>query len=267
MKFTKMSALGNDFLIVDGTKYQPEKYQKLTKQLCDRHFGVGGDGFIFVLPSTGNCHYKMLIVNADGSIAEMCGNGVRCFALFVESRLGFNSWPLKVESDAGVISIEKRDDGFRVDMGEPKFESDSLPKTEDGKLSIKTEQGNFDVTPISMGNPHAVIFSNNNSTSLVKEVGSKIEKSPPFPNRTNVEFMEVLSKTEINLRVWERGCGETLACGTGTCAAVVAGIKEGELESRVTAHLLGGDLLIEWSGKSVFMSGKAQIIFEGEIEL
>ena len=265
LTFTKMTALGNDFIMIDGDQFSVEDIAPFTQQLCDRHFGIGADGVIFILPPSNSsvAHAQMRIFNSDGSEAQMCGNGIRCFAHYLLNRGAFSEETLLVETLAGILSITKSDTGYTVDMGAPQSIATA-------HQIVETSQGGFSLLPISMGNPHAVIFTNNITDELVVKAGPEIEKDTLFPEKTNVEFCSIIDRTSINMRVWERGCGETLACGTGACAAVVAGITQKLLNTHVVVHLLGGKLSISWSGNtedSVIMSGEAHTVFTGTIEL
>lgn len=283
MQFTKMHGIGNDFVMVNclgeggGAQLEAAKLQAST--LCDRKLGVGGDGVIAVL--TGEAApFAMKMYNPDGSEAEMCGNGIRCFAKYLWDRgltHGENFVP--VETGAGLLhlQIHVRADGkadtVRVDMGEPVLEPALVPTTlGHGEISAVNIPMEIDgqavyVTAVSMGNPHAVIFVDRVKDYPIEVVGPKVESHPVFPRRTNTEFIEVLSEREINFRVWERGAGETLACGTGACAAVVACVLNGKTGRSVLVHLPGGDLDIEWSecDNHVYMTGPATEVFEGEI--
>jgi diaminopimelate epimerase len=276
MNFYKMEGLGNDFII---THEVPEKeIQRLKNQfvmLCDRRRGVGADGIIFVLPSD-NCDFKMRIFNSDGSEPEMCGNGIRCFALYLKLLKISDLKKLSIETLAGVIITEVVDEKrVTVNMGKPVLNAPEIPVSQcDGRVLMKelnVEGKSFKINAISMGNPHAVIYVEDVITDeLVLGYGPKIETHPFFPKRTNVEFIKVLSPHEIQMRVWERGCGETQACGTGACASVVSGIVNGLHGNAVAVHLPGGDLDISWNGNeddSVFMTGPARVAFKGSVEI
>ncbi len=277
LSFSKMNGLGNDFIIIDGLNLSREKIDLLiskTPELCDRRFSIGGDGVILLLPAKAEGDFKMTIINSDGSEAEMCGNGVRCFAKFAENKTAFKGWPLKVETRAGLITVEKTEDlRYRVDMGKPRFKDSNIPESNSKTILMNENNKTFEAFPVSMGNPHAVLFEDKGSClsdEKFRNTGAILEYSPLFKERTNVEFTEIISDNEINLRVWERGCGSTLACGTGACASVVAGISLGKLTNNVTVHLPGGDLIIEWSGAhndSVYMTGVADSVFSGTINL
>lgn len=271
MNFVKMEGTGNDFIVTHETP--PEDDQLIGREavaLCDRRRGVGGDGLIFVLPSQ-RADFRMRIFNSDGSEAEMCGNGIRCCVNYIHRFSLSTSRELAIETAAGIICAELCEDGLvRVDMGPPRFSAKEIPVVSSRDRVIMqpltVDKNTFRITAVSMGNPHAVIHVDSLSDDLVLGLGPKIEKHRRFPNRTNVEFVTVLSGTEIRMRVWERGCGETLSCGTGACAAAVAGIVNRLHGNRVTVHLPGGDLLVEWSGEAadpVHLTGPARAVFSG----
>lgn len=275
LEFTKMTALGNDFIMVDGSQYSLASLLSSVAFLCDRRLGVGGDGVIFILPAQeAENHYAMKIFNSDGSEAEMCGNGIRCFAKYVVERMGFIGDRINIETLCGVKVITMEDDLYRVDMGAPILTAKDIPvqsSTENAINEIITVDGtNYTFTAVSMGNPHAVIHLDEVTEKVVHSVGPQIETAAIFPEKTNVEFIRVINDGEIEMRVWERGCGETFACGTGACAAAVSGIVLKKHSTKVTVHLLGGDLAIEWSGNekdSVFMTGPAQFVFDGSLTI
>jgi diaminopimelate epimerase len=263
INFTKMHGLGNDFILVDSRQEKLDgiDLKQLAMSMCDRHFGIGADGLLIIWPST-KAHYRMQVINSDGSEAEMCGNGIRCFAKYVYETDQLKEEVISVETLAGVLlpavilGPEKTVVGVEVDMGEPK-------EIKNEKLKIKNE--GFDIIEISMGNPHAVIFVDDLTKLDLPVVGSLIENDPHFPNRTNVEFVKVLNEQEIEVMVWERGAGETLACGTGACAAVVAASLNKLIGRRAVVHLPGGNLDIEWAEDNhVLMRGPAEKVFEGK---
>lgn len=283
MHFTKMHGIGNDFVMVGclGKEGEAlaEEAQRRVAFLCDRKFGIGGDGVILVLPGR-SAPFQMRMFNPDGSEAEMCGNGIRCFAKYVYDR-GYaqGRTDLPVETGAGLLHVQINvgTDGkagaVRVDMGEPVLVPAQVPTTlgqgTDPVVDVPLELADrtLYVTAVSMGNPHAVTFVENTKDYPVAAVGPQVESHPAFPRRTNTEFIEVLSDREINFRVWERGAAETLACGTGASAAVVAGVLNGKTGRDVLVHLPGGDLRIEWSeaDNHVYMIGPAADVFEGEV--
>ncbi len=261
VNFVKMHGLGNDFVLVDSRREKLDGLDlpKLAQTLCDRHFGIGADGLLIVWPSQ-KAHYRMQVINADGSEAEMCGNGIRCFAKYVYETDQLKEEVISVETLAGTILpaiiLEKgRVAGVEVDMGEPKDE---------GEVKL----AGYTFKKISMGNPHAVAFVENLDGIALAEIGPAIETDSHFPNRTNVEFVQVVSDKEIAIAVWERGVGETLACGTGACASAVAAHLAGKTGRRVIARLPGGNLEIEWGEDNhVLMRGPAEKVFEGKISL
>lgn len=271
-----MHGAGNDFVVVDGVKDPiPEEHLSLVaRRACDRHFGVGADGLILVLPSR-IANFRMRIINSDGSEAAMCGNGVRVFAKYLYDQKLHSDQMVAVETGAGIKTIKMNVSGgkmqtARVDMGEPKLLRSEIPMNGDNTQVIneplKVMGKKIEITAVSMGIPHCVTFVDNVAEYPVEKIGPEICAHPSFPVQTNVEFIEVLNSKEINMRVWERGAGLTLACGTGACASVVAGSLTGRTGRKVTVHLPGGDLLIEWMGDNrVHMTGPAEDVFEGEI--
>ena len=253
-----MHGLGNDFVVIDGRR-EPLSgldLSELSIEMCDRHFGVGADGLLIVWPSS-RAHYRMQVINPDGSEAEMCGNGIRCFAKYVYETDNLQEELISVETLAGIIlPAVILDNGkvaaVEVDMGSPKDE---------GEITLE----GFSFKKISMGNPHAVTFVNNLTDIDILETGPAVENNPHFPNRTNVEFVKVISDQQLDLLVWERGVGETLACGTGACAAVAAAVLAGKTGKRVLAKLPGGELDIEWGEEGhILMRGTADTVFKGE---
>jgi diaminopimelate epimerase len=273
--FTKMHGLGNDFILIDSRHVTLNNLPELSKTLCHRRFGVGADQMLLLLASQ-EADFMMRIFNADGGEVEMCGNGIRCLAKYIWDRNLSAKKILSVETPGGIIRPEKAGDLVRVDMGEPVFEPEKIPvmQREINNSSriidypLRIEDREFKITCVSMGNPHAVIFVENLSKFPIPYYGSLIENHPLFPKKTNVEFIEVLTPKEISMRVWERGSGETMACGTGASAAVVASNIKGLTEKEVTVHLLGGDLFIEWAGTNhVYMTGPAAEVFEGIINI
>lgn len=274
MRFTKMHGIGNDYVFVNCfNEILPEASAVLAPKISDRHFGVGGDGLILIMPS--DCaDARMRIFNADGSEAEMCGNGVRCVAKYVyEHGIAVRN-PLTIETGRGVLTLELTVDGtrvtrVRVDMGEPILDADRIPvnapKGRPVQVQIPIEGREYQGICVSMGNPHCVLFLPEIEGEMVRQVGPKIERHALFPQRTNVEFVQVLSPSEVRTRVWERGSGETLACGTGACAVCVAGVLTNRTNRQIRVHLLGGDLEIEWHENGhVFMTGPATEVFRGE---
>jgi diaminopimelate epimerase len=272
--FAKMTGLGNTFVLIDGYTVPVENLIPHAAFLCDPSFGIGADGVIFVLPPQKDGDFYMRIFNSDGSEAEMCGNGIRCFAAFVEEFMGFSKKECRVETLSGMKAIVKTAGGYRVNMGIPQFEAAQIPIDIPESLAvsmpIKVGKSTYSFTALSMGNPHAVIFVDELTDFLVTKEGPRIEIHDFFPNKTNVEFIRIRGRNEIDMRVWERGCGETMACGTGACAAVAAGIIENRLSHCVTVHLPGGELGIEWNNAAdapLFMTGAAHTVFTGTMRM
>lgn len=278
IRFHKAEALGNDYILIDLFKdkdqyYLLDKMSKLSPILSDRHFGIGGDGVIFIIPSD-EYDCEMRIFNSDGSEAEMCGNGIRQVARYFYENIEKKT-TINVLTKAGVKEIkviEGSDILFKVDMGEPVFELDKVPANKNlvSKDKMLNEEfdfgfGKFKINVLSMGNPHCVIFVDDIANIPIDDVGPKIEKHPLFPNRVNVEFVRVVNNDEIAMRVWERGSGETMACGTGACASAVATIINGIVNNKkLKVHLLGGDLDVELGDDNhVYMTGGANIVFSG----
>lgn len=279
MKFAKMHGLGNDFIVVDGFEERLEEaaLPDLARRLCDRHFGIGADGILLALPSR-EADFRMRLINSDGSEAEHCGNGIRCVARFVADRGRTSADRITIETVGriNVLDLNRRGgrvESVRVDMGEPRFQRRDLPMTgpESGEAidePLEIEGRRLELTCVSMGNPHAVSFVEDVDGYPVTTIGPLVEKHPLFPRRTNVEFIRVIGPHELQMRVWERGAGETLACGTGACASVVAGARTGRCDRRATVHLPGGDLEIEWAENNrVYMTGPAVLVFDGHVEL
>ena len=275
MKFTKMQGAGNDYVYVNGFVEQIEDPAKLSIAISDRHFGIGSDGLVLILPSE-TCDFRMRMFNSDGSESEMCGNATRCIGKFVYEKGLTDKTELTLETLAGVKRLTLNlEDGkvpsVRVDMGEPILAPKLIPinlldETSIVNYPIALESRKVNITAVSMGNPHAVIFMDSLEELDIQKSGPKVEHHPLFPRRTNTEFAQVISPTHIKMRVWERGAGETLACGTGACATAVAAVLNGKTERKVTLELLGGNLEIEWSedDNHVYMTGPAVTVFEGE---
>jgi len=279
VSFLKMHGLGNDFVVLNCLDPHPDEsdLQRTAKAICDRRFGVGADGLIMALPSK-VADFRMRIINSDGSEAEMCGNGIRCLAKYVYDRGLTRADEITVETLAGTKNLRiKGTNGVvhhvRVDMGPPEFRRNAIPMAGADTAFVKSEKLLADgreliVTCLSMGNPHCVTFVADVASFPVGVVGPAIERHEAFPNRTNAEFVQVLCPGEIRMRVWERGAGETLACGTGACAAVVASALNGKTARRVLVHLAGGDLEIDWAEDNrVYMTGPAEEVFEGEFDI
>ena len=281
IKFTKMEGLGNDYVYVDCTKQNLENASNLAKIISDRHFGVGSDGLILI-KSSKKADFRMQMFNSDGTEAEMCGNGIRCVGKYVYDKGLTDKTTLKIETLAGIKVLNLNvEDGkvktVKVDMGEPILDYKLIPakdgkvyKSRDGikfyKVNINIEGDLKELTCVSMGNPHGIDFANNTEKLKIEKFGPIIEVDEHFPNKVNAEFIEILDKHNIKMRVWERGAGETLACGTGACASVVASFLNGYTERNVTVELLGGKLEIEWNKEDnhVYMTGPAETVFEGE---
>ncbi|MBQ1801896.1 MAG: diaminopimelate epimerase [Lachnobacterium sp.] len=275
MKFTKMHGCGNDYVYVNLFEEKIDDYAKMSIKVSDRHFGIGSDGLITIGPS--ECaDFRMRIFNADGSEAEMCGNGVRCVGKYVYDHKLTDKKEVDVETGAGIkhlILNVKNDkvETVRVDMGEPVFNAKDIPvaldmdKVVDYPITVGDRE--WKMTCVSMGNPHAVVFIDNVKEFQIEKYGPLFENNKMFPKRTNTEFVEIISDSEVSMRVWERGSAETWACGTGTCACVLACILNGYTKDRVLVHLLGGDLTIEYDRASnhVFMTGPATEVFNGII--
>ena len=275
MRFTKMQGAGNDYIYVDCFRNPiPPDPPSLSRAMSDRRFGIGGDGLILICPSD-KADARMRMFNADGSEAEMCGNGIRCLAKYVYDHGLVRKPALKIETARGILTVElDNSDGSvpqaRVDMGEPILSADRIPTTLPGSPPIEVPliigDQTLRVTCVSMGNPHCVIFVDELSDRLVLETGPRLEKHAAFPRRTNVEFVHVNRPDDVSVRVWERGSGETLACGTGACAVAVAGVLTGRTQRRIVAHLRGGDLQLNWSegNNHVFLTGPAVEVFSGD---
>lgn len=279
LKFTKMQGLGNDYVYVDCTKKSEEEIKriiKLTPSVSDRHFGVGSDGMILICKSE-VADFRMRMFNYDGSEAEMCGNGIRCVGKFVYDKGLTSKEEIKIETLAGIkflkLNIENgKVKTVQVDMGEPILDAEKIPVISSENpvknLILEADGRKFEFTCVSMGNPHAITKVESTCDFPVEKYGKILEVEEHFPKRTNVEFVEIINKECIKMRVWERGAGETLACGTGACATAVACFLNGYTERKVTLELLGGKLEIYWDEKTnhVFMTGPAETVFEGEIE-
>ncbi|MEI8128400.1 MAG: diaminopimelate epimerase [bacterium] len=288
IKITKMQGLGNDFVILDYAEYEKTgvSMAELAKKLCDRNFGVGADGMIIPNLKSEAQSYKnsektfvpdigWYFYNSDGTTAQMCGNGIRCFAKYVKDKNLVHSNQFSIGTLAGIIVPEILEDGnVKVNMSKPILTPEKIPFRGEKNLNynLQIDDRNFKINAVSMGNPHCVVFVDDNSDllELAKTYGPKIENHPLFPEKTNVEFIKIISKSEMDLRVYERGCGITLACGTGACASVVAGILNNLTENSVKVNLLGGALTVEWQGSQgniehdVFMSGPAEYSFFAE---
>ncbi len=275
MQFTKMQGAGNDYVYVDCFRQpMPHDPAGLSRTVSDRHFGIGGDGLILICPSD-KADARMRMFNADGSEGEMCGNGIRCVAKYLHDHGLVRKPTLTVETGRGVLTLEAEVSAgvvrrVRVDMGEPILEARHIPTTLPGDPPLEVSLGvggqTLRVSCVSMGNPHCITFVDAVTDAHVLGLGPQVEGHPAFPRRVNAEFVRVNRPDDVTVRVWERGSGETLACGTGACAVTVAGVLTGRTGRRVTAHLPGGDLLLYWSetDNHVYMTGPAAEVFSGE---
>ena len=276
LSFTKMHGLGNDYIYFNCLDKELDRPEELAIKLSDRHFSIGGDGIVMILPSTKG-DFRMRMFNADGSEAEMCGNAVRCIGKYVYDKGLTNKKVVNLETKAGIkiLELTVKDnivDSVRVNMGTPILEPEKIPVNLKGERAVAipfTDHGlNLPMTCVSMGNPHAIFFVEQITDELVLGQGPKIEANPLFPRKINVEFAKILDRKTIQMRVWERGSGETLACGTGASATAVAAMLNGLTDKQVTVKLLGGDLKIEWSEDgNVYKTGPATIAFEGTTTL
>lgn len=273
MKFVKMQGCGNDYVYVDCFRQPPPADPAaLSRAISDRHFGIGSDGLILICPSS-QADARMRIFNADGSEAEMCGNGIRCLAKYLYEEGLVRQPRLHIETGRGVLCVDLdlragRVERVRVDMGEPILEAARIPTTLAGTPPCQVPLSGlpWPVTCVSLGNPHCVLFVDQLTTEEVQHWGPYVEQHPAFPRRTNVEFVQIENPKKVRVRVWERGSGETLACGTGACAVCVAGVLTGQTERRLTVQLPGGDLELEWSlqDNHVYLTGPAVEVFRGE---
>ena len=279
IKFTKMQGCGNDYVYVNCMDKLIDTPEKVSQYISDRHFGIGSDGLILICPSD-VADFRMAMYNADGSEGKMCGNGVRCIAKYVYEYGLTDKKKISLETKSGIKYLDMDiEDGkvqmVKVDMGAPILKPAEIPVKTDSSMDsfinqpLDVDGNTFMVTCVSMGNPHAVVFVDDTKSLDIRKYGPVFETHPAFPEQVNTEFVQVISRNEINMRVWERGSGETLACGTGTCASVVACVLNGKTDEKVTVHLLGGDLFIEYNrdNGTVWMTGPAEIVFDGEIGL
>lgn len=275
LKFTKMQGAGNDYIYMNGFVQEIENPSALAIRLSNRNFGIGSDGLVLILPSE-NSDFRMHMFNSDGSEAEMCGNASRCVGKYVYDNGLTTKKEIALETKAGVkyITLLEGDEKARkvtVDMGEPILDPEQIPVKVDKEpvlnFPLDIDGKTWEISCVSMGNPHAVVFTTGIKELDLPVIGPKFEKHPIFPRKTNTEFIEVVDRKTLNMRVWERGAGETLACGTGACAAAVAAILNGYCDRKITIHLIGGDLEIEWDEQNnhVYMTGEAVTVFEGEI--
>ena len=275
MHFTKMEALGNDYIYIDCLRGYPPDLPALARRMSDRHFGVGSDGIITIGPSD-KADFSMHIYNADGSEGRMCGNGIRCVGKFVYDKGLTGKTDITVISAGSVkyLSLSVKDgkvDQVKVNMGAPELKAALVPVVSENERvidePIHVQGKDYKMTCVSMGNPHAVVFMDDVDSLVIEEIGPFFENHERFPRRTNTEFVKVIDRKTVQMRVWERGTGETLACGTGACAVAVACVLNGLTEETVTVKLLGGDLTITWDREAnlVYMTGPAETVFEGEI--
>lgn len=275
LKFTKMHGAGNDYIYVNCFTQTVENPAELSIQISNRNFGVGSDGLVLILPSD-TCDFRMRMFNNDGSESEMCGNASRCVGKFVYDKGLTDKTEVSLETGAGVKILKLHVENGKVsrvtvDMGEPILQPELVPVNLHGDVVIAaplTVEGiDYKITCVSMGNPHAVVFTTGIDTMNLNEIGPKFENNAIFPRRTNTEFIEIIDRKTLKMRVWERGSGETLACGTGACASLVAAVLNNFSERKATLQLLGGNLEIEWDEATnhVFMTGPAATVFEGEL--
>ena len=274
--FEKYHGLGNDFILLDNRhSHEPLLTSEQAQQICDRNFGVGADGVIFLLPGQDDSDYTMRIFNSDGSEPEMCGNGIRCLAQFAAQLDGQEQVTYRIHTLAGVITPERQGDGrVKVNMGEPRLLAGQIPttlKAESEKVvdvPLTVGDRTWQVTTVSMGNPHCIVFVDDVASVPLEQLGPEFEHHAQFPQRINTEFIEVTQGNYVKMRVWERGAGATLACGTGACASVVAGVLTGRCDPCTTVELPGGNLEIDWStGGVVYMTGPASFVFSGTLNL
>jgi diaminopimelate epimerase len=278
MNFTKMHGLGNDFIIVTGESQLPEQAAELAIKLCDRFFGIGADGLVYILPSE-KADFMMRIMNSDGSEAEQCGNAIRCVSKYVYDHGMIGQTEISIETiGAGRQNVQLflkdgKVDNVRVDMGQPILNGTQVPTTVDQAIvkdyPIEVDGREFRFTAVSMGNPHCVIYVDDAINMDLQTWGPKLETHPMFPRKINVEFVTVKSRDYADMRVWERGAGPTLACGTGACATLVASVLNGVTDREATISLKGGNLFIEWNAEDnhVYMTGPAQEVYKGSVEI
>ncbi len=278
MKFTKMHGAGNDYVYVNCFAEKVEHPEQVAIKVSNRNFGIGSDGLILIMPST-KADVRMRMFNSDGSESEMCGNGIRCVAKYAYDHGIVNSKEITAETGAGILTLQlfandqNKVDRVRVNMGKPRLKRSEIPMSGADSDKVVNEPLNilhttFQITCASMGNPHCVIFVDDVASFQVEKYGPLIENHELFPRRTNVEFVQIISRTEVRQRTWERGAGETLACGTGASAVCVAGVLNGLTEKKILNHLSGGDLELEWADDgNLYMTGGAVEVFVGEIQI
>lgn len=277
MKFTKMHGIGNDYIYVNCLEEKVPNPSELAVKLSDRHFGVGADGLILIKPSE-KADFEMDMYNADGSRGMMCGNGIRCVAKYVYDKELTDKTTISIDTQAGVKYLDLTVENgkavlIKVNMGSPSFLAEQIPVTADTKevvaAPLTVEDRDYQITCVSMGNPHCVTFLKKDVRDLdLEKIGPFFENHKRFPDRINTEFVNVIDRKTLRMRVWERGSGETLACGTGACAVAAAAVRNGLADEEVTVHLLGGDLQICWDKEAdlIYMTGPAEIVFDGEVE-
>ncbi len=277
MKFTKMHGCGNDYVYVNCLEERILHPDRIARYVSDRHFGIGSDGMILICPSE-KADFRMEMYNADGSEGKMCGNGVRCIAKYVYDYGLTDQTSISLETKGGIKQLDMTTENgkvvsVRVNMGSPVLEPEKIPVDFEGEQMIDEPvvigEKKYCITGVSMGNPHGVIFVDDTESLNLPELGPRIERHKLFPERANIEFVQWLNQNEIRMRVWERGSGETLACGTGACASVVAGVLTDRTKERVVVHVRGGDLEIHYDRKEniVWMTGPATVVFDGEIDI
>lgn len=277
MKFTKMQGIGNDYVYVNCFKEKIENPSELAIQVSDRHFGIGSDGLILIKPSK-VADFCMDMYNADGSNAEMCGNGIRCVAKYAYDYGLTNKTSISIETLAGIKYLDLhlkngKVETVTVNMGAPELLPAKIPVKSDKDVLVKepieVDGVTYEMTCVSMGNPHCVVFVEDTAAFPLEEIGPSFENHGMFPKRINTEFIQIIDRNTVNMRVWERGSGETLACGTGACASTVACVLNGLTENEITLHLLGGDLKVRWDQEKnlVYMTGPATVVFDGEINI
>ncbi len=277
MKFTKMQGLGNDYIYVDCTRADLKNPSEIAKKVSDRHFGIGSDGLVLILPSQ-KADFRMRMFNSDGSESEMCGNAIRCVGKYVYDNGLTNKNIINIETLAGIkvltMTVENGQVTLvRVDMGEPILLPKDVPVDSEKDRFVaelvNIDNREFKVTAVSMGNPHAVSYIDDVASFPLSQIGPKMETNKLFPRKVNAEFVQIIDRTTLKMRVWERGAGETLACGTGACAVLVSSVLNNLSERAATVKLLGGDLFIEWSetDNHVYMTGPAVKVFDGEINI
>lgn len=276
INITKMQGCGNDFVILTYDEYLKTKLpmNELAIKLCDRNFGIGADGMIIPNTNAENADIAWYFYNSDGTTAQMCGNGMRCFAKYVWDNKLVNKKNFSVETLAGIIKPEILENGqIKVDMGIPILEHSKIPFVSNNQTELNILDKTFSITPVSMGNPHCVIITDENPLTFAQTYGPHIEKHPFFPEKTNTEFVKIISDQEIEMCVYERGCGITLACGTGACASVIACVLNNLTETKVKVHLLGGAVSVDWQGnkanpnKNIFLIGPAEYVFNANYYL